>query len=30
MRMKEESRIPPLYAPDILRFALDGKDNPKP
>ena len=26
--MKEESRTPPLYAPEILRFALDDKGKP--
>ena len=27
-RKKEESRIPPLYVPEILRFALDDKEKP--
>ena len=27
-RRKEESRLPPLYVPEILRFALDDKGIP--
>ena len=26
--MKDESRTPPLYVPEILRFALDDKEKP--